>query len=406
MTLNSGFRFQISDYSVSTKTFGQRSEPSTALKAMPLDQFFMDQTLDEPEEDAEKKLAKQRRKDQTQSARIRSLVNKKADKIERKRREVSSASNPDPLAPAKEIQKMFLTERLHHASAMLKPYDSSQADPFKGISRNRARCVWSLLCCMASMLEHILLVGNSGRNRIKCLVNTTVPDDTTTRLKGPGMSSPNTVYTIMNQVQTCIVKYEQELQGFDANGHDWHCFSMPCPSLILNTPDAMNIHAAYTSHLIAGSNGVGQSLQRLGVPKDVPAFQQADWVIQVMCGDALEANSSAFHVERRVLVYNRDKKAVCNRAALRMKCCNHQLGLVRKPVVLGVARFWSTLVRLAHLYECAGFRRRVAAAVVSLLSTPGSFQSTLILFSESRIRVSSWMNLQSSVHSLWTIFFS
>ena len=364
----------------------------------------MNQTIDEPEEDEEMKLAKQHRRDQTLNARIASLVKNKKENIKKKQQEVSSASNPDLLAPAREIQKIVLTERLHHFSVMYKPFDSSKADSTRGIARNRARCVWSLLCCMATMLEHILLVGNSGRNRIKCLVNTTVPDDTTTRLKGPGISSPNTVYTIMNQIQSCIVKYDKELQGFDANGHDWHCFAMPCPTLILNTPDAMNIHAAYTSHLIAGSNGVGQSLQRLGVPKDVPAFQQADWVIQVMCGDALEANSSAFHVERKVLVYNRVKNGVCNRGALRLKCCNHQLGLIRKPVVLGVARFWSTLVRLAHLYECAGFRRRVAAAVVNLLSTPGSFQSTLILFSEF-IKNQNKLNLQSPKVTVHERFF-
>lgn len=277
---------------------------------------------------------------------------------------------------AKEIQKMCLTERLHHNFAISRAYDHSTGDPKKKNLHNRARCAWSLLCFLGTVLENILLVKNTQRNRIKHLINTIVPDDTNTRLKGPARHDRSVIFTIMNQVQNCIVTYDSKFQDDDVC--NWHCLALPCPTRILHTPDALSIHAAYTSYLIAGSRGIGTSLQNIGLPPDTSSLKDATWVVQVMCGDALEANSAAFQIERRILASKRRNGACLNKLAVRLKCCNHQLGLIRRPIVLGVERYWSTLVRLSHLFESAAFRRRLAAGIISLLGSPGIFERASI----------------------------
>lgn len=277
---------------------------------------------------------------------------------------------------AQEIQKMCLTERLRHHFAISRAYEHSTGDPKKKILNNRARCAWSLLCFLGNMLENILLVKNTQRNRIKHLINTIVPDDTNTRLKGPARHDRSVIFTILNQVQNCIVTYDKKFQDDDVC--DWHCLALPCPTRILHMPDALSIHAAYTSYLIAGSLGIGTSLQNIGLPPDTPSLKDATWVVQVMCGDALEANSAAFQIERRILASQHRKGACSNKVAKRLKCCNHQLGLIRRPIVLGVERYWSTLVRLSHLFESASFRRRITAGIISLLGSPGIFERVSI----------------------------
>ena len=219
-----------------------------------------------------------------------------------------------------------------------------------------------------------MAIGEHGTPRF--VINTIVPDDTTTRIRGPNPGDRALVHTIMNQVQTCVVTYE------DCNVDDnpgWHCLAMPCPTTILHVADTANIHAAYSSYLISGATGLGRTWQSLGLSEAVnQGLSKAKWVVQVMCADALEANNSAFHIERQVLAHKRDiigEDHDHNRVALRLRCNNHQLGLIRKPIVLGISNFWATLVRLAHLLECASFRRRFAAAILSFLRKPGNFES-------------------------------
>ena len=306
------------------------------------------------------------RKERTKRAREASLVSRALKKAQK-----DQASASQEFTAAQTLQRQFFTGRLHHAFAMLKPYDVIAPDPKKSIQKDRARCAWSLLCSLAKALETVFSVEAP----VKHLINTIVPDDTTTRLRGPSQGDRTMVFTIMNQVQSCIVSYEHQIPHLNV---DWHCISIPCPTAVLKMADTPNIHAAYTIFLLASAEGVGKGLQRLGVSPELPGIRGAKWIVQIMCGDALEANSAAFHLERRLLAQTRDAHAQFGKkVALRCKCGNHQLCLTRKCIVLGIERYWATLVRLAHLFECSSFRRRFTAQLLSFLQTPGVFQRHL-----------------------------
>ncbi|CAK9023468.1 PARP-type domain-containing protein (Fragment) [Durusdinium trenchii] len=74
-----------------------------------------------------------------------------------------------------------------------------------------------------------------------------------------------------------------------------------------------------------------------------------------------------FKLERRILVDRKEDR----RLAFRQKCILHALCLVRRPAVLSVEGFWTTLVRLAHLFEQQSFKKKFSMAMVQVLSKPG-----------------------------------
>ena len=80
-------------------------------------------------------------------------------------------------------------------------------------------------------------------------------------------------------------------------------------------------------------------------------------------GDALRANDAAFRREAFLL-------SQCNSGnicALRLRCSVHQLSLIRKVAVLMIPKFWSTIVRLAHLFEILAFRKTFASSMYALI---------------------------------------
>lgn len=356
---------------------------------MPLGRLFLDADSDGDAEEKEHEKDSSdphviKRRLQTEKARSALASSRAARKASKDCGGGSSASSAgvfavsgisDASPAAKFLQKKFLTGRLHHSYALSQGYETiTDPNQNRGNQRDRARCAWSLLCAIAHALEAIFAVPPANPP-VKFVINTAVPDDTNTRLKGPSKGDRSLVFTVMNVIQNCVVCYDAPSDS----QHDWHCLSVPCPISVLKAPNREHIHAAYASHLIAGGSGVGQKWKALGITDTVTnAITNAKWAVQVMCGDALEANSAAFAIERKLLAGKRISSAeTCRTVAMRIKCCNHQMGLIRRPVVLGIERYWSTLVRLAHLFECAGFRRRFTAALVSLVQRPGVFQCVL-----------------------------
>ena len=351
---------------------------------MPLSRFFNAVDVDSgegalpaqpAEQGGDQELRRQlKRQRQTKAARQAALL---AFAKRRFLKQTSLGPNPPRVGHPHEekqldLQKRFFTGRLHHAYALHKSYDMSSSDPAKDLQRSRARCAWSLLCAVANALEQVFSVAPA-----KFVINTIVPDDTNARLKGPAVGDRSVVFTVMNQVTNCIVRYED---GCSNPESAWHCLSIPCPVTILNAANTAHLHAAYTSYLVAGALGIGNSLNRLGLSTSISdALGKAKWVAQVMTGDALETNSSTFHMERVLLGFARKSERPCNKLAIRLKCGNRQLCLIRRHCVLSVEKFWATIVRLGHLFECAGFRRKFTAAILSLLKRPGTFHSFLSL---------------------------
>lgn len=258
------------------------------------------------------------------------------------------------------LQQRFFTQH----GKQHKPH-YSDSDMKQQYSRDRARCVWSFLLRLKTAVCHLL--NSSHGSPPQHVLHTCVCDDTNTKMRSSGLGR-SSVYTVCNTVECTHVRFK---------GGSWEALYIPTPVRVLRAGKAEYIHKAFTSWSTLSARGIGTIWHRLGLQRD--AFSAVPWKTCVFIGDALRANDSAWRIERmhRLKAIQDNVSSAC--LGLRLKCCNHQLSLVRKPTVLSVKAFWTTLVRLGHLFEQSSFRRSLASAFVSLLQKPGMFIRALAL---------------------------
>ena len=146
-------------------------------------------------------------------------------------------------------------------------------------------------------------------------------------------------------------------------------FPAPTPLVILEQANAptISMSAMATSFITATFGGVGQLFSRFGIPgrifQDTPGFRT-----HVFIADSLRAKDKAFDMETaKLLEQRRLDESFEKNLLLQIRCCTHQVALIRKPIVLLIPRFWSTLVRISHLYELMSFRRHIAATLTSII---------------------------------------
>ena len=251
---------------------------------------------------------------------------------------------------ATRLQQHFLSPLFSHA----------QFQPeYKGkhwrFEVDRARCLVSLIQALATMLN-----GLCGAKTPIHTMDIVTADDTSVRLRSPGASATS-VYTVMNVVQALYVRdsVDQVAENSIAS-----C-NIPNPLMILENADANAIHKAFAASSLLTSKGVGKLFQRFGVhASSFPGELQT----LVFVGDALKANSKAYEIELSRLEKKRQSSPNDSiRLMIKLRCSLHQINLIRKPLVLLPARFWTTLVRLSHLYESMTFRKHMATTLTALI---------------------------------------
>ena len=318
-------------------------------------------------------IEKNKRRSQTDAARtqrFKNLLRKQKSSIL-----LDEAEKSDKWAS--EIQKNYFTTRFYSAIQFLRdesPFASSCGDN-KKVALERARAVMSLLIQKVLALRRILT--SSEGPRINHVLECVVLDDSSCHLRNQGDGTPS-IYTVMNTVQTVHISYS-----------DGKCtsFSVPTPFMCLQTQKTEDLHTAYTSNLLMSSCGVGQSVKNIEGSFQCQGFQVASdksledmlaesdaWQCQVMIGDALPTNDAVFKLERKLVLKDMVESKRKRRVCFRMKCQLHQLRLVRKPAVLSVERFWTTVVRLGYLFEQYSFKRQFALALVQIPKVPDAVQ--------------------------------
>lgn len=315
--------------------------------------------------DSDRSMHKRQR--QTEKARTKRLVNRiKSSRISGKEHDPRRSRFEDW---ANRLQDMYFTPNLYTAVNQTKE-DAFAAGNYQKVARERARAVKSLMVQVLWTLRRILAPPQDSS--LQCVLDCVVLDDTSTCLRNPG-DFTSTIYTVMNTVQAVHIQY--------SNGQ-CNSFAVPTPFMVLQSQKTEDLHTAYTSQLLLSSMGLVQAVKAVEMALQHPAegsveqlLQTASstWKCQVMVGDALPTNDAVFKYERDLLAAAGTAQQ-SRRLCLRMKCQLHQLCLVRKPAVLSVEKFWSTLVRLAHLFEQNSFKRQFALALVQVLKAPGAFQ--------------------------------
>lgn len=267
---------------------------------------------------------------------------------------------------AQRIQESCFTPRLFSTLLAADPY--GQAD-YKKAAVERGRAVMSLLLKVVQTLLSLLSpVNASAEDSVQAVLNVCVLDDTSTRLKGTAkVDRTNVVHGVMNTIQTVHILYKPSDHEQKQNAAACHSFLVPTPLYCLPSQKTHDLYAAYSAYMLLSSAGVGHCLRALQCPERI--CETVRWKVHVVVGDALPTNDAMFKLERRILVDRKEDR----RLAFRQKCILHALCLVRRPAVLSVEGFWTTLVRLAHLFEQQSFKKKFSMAMVQVLSKPGSF---------------------------------
>ena len=336
--------------------------------AMVLDDLW--QSLPDPgsgeETDPAAAERREKRRRQTEKARVASLVAKA------KRKDESALSYMIPACATQTFAQRLQKEQLTPAHAASRAKVSAETSHTgQKIGRERGRCVKSFLDAMARAVMKLLGSGDNPTDVPVHVLNTVVSDDTSTRLKSQDQTD---LFTIMNTKQSLIVRYG------DARTE---CLHIPTPLQVLPSGKAGSIHAAFRAWLVVTGSGVGAKLLSLGCRQI--AASQAHFRTLVLMGHSLRANDAAWQQETAVMRQEResaDGGAVAHRTAgLRLRCSNHQLCLVRRPLVLSIPNYWTTLVRLGHLFETHSFKRAFAGAMISFLQKDGNFLRSFIGYS-------------------------
>ena len=244
------------------------------------------------------------------------------------------------------LQREFLTSAGY---AHARKHEYSGVDSRHSHARERGRCIKSFLEAMGRTIARLFLgEGGNGADRdteVSHVVNNIISDDTSTRLRSHRHDKCD-VFTIMNTSQSLFFRYGSGC---------FESLSLPTSLQVLPSGKAGHIHAAFRAWLAVNASGIGARLLSLNcVPPEVAACPKHRTLI--LMGDALKANDAAWRLERALMSSERAKAtsstAPCHRVyGLRMRCANHQISLVRKPLILSFQQFWPTLVRLAHLFE-------------------------------------------------------
>ena len=250
------------------------------------------------------------------------------------------------------LQQCFLTKEFSHAQFQ----DGTYKNNWFTFAADRARSVLALIKGLAGTVNGILQKPAKPFHVLNCHI----VDDTSIRMRGPKPATdPTTIYVIMNSVQSLHFRQRVDADNFPIS------LRIPTPLVVLEHADAIGIDRACISKAVVTSQGVGQLFRRFGVQEFTSQFKT-----YVFIGDSLRANAAAFDRERLRLIHQREivsDPSLAGNLALKLRCSVHIVSLIRKPIVLLIPRFWTTLVRLSHLYESLTFRKQIATCLSAII---------------------------------------
>ena len=122
-------------------------------------------------------------------------------------------------------------------------------------------------------------------------------------------------------------------------------------------------------------------------------MQEVPLFIQSICDDSFRANAVVFRQIRQRI----QSQSEIRHVALNTKCGIHLGNLIRKSLVLSVPGFWSTVVRLGHLFEVSRFRTRFKASMKMVLESCFEWVPVQQLPPESK----NWAMQKMTLLSLW-----
>ena len=304
-------------------------------------------------------LARLKRRQRTEKARVASLLSRQRRKLEEKHGEEAAA---DPVAT---FQRTFLASGQARKN-WWNPFESGiGVDTLDKTAGGRSRAVFTYFLNMVHALRSLFLGNESAEPQpISHLLNINIHDDTNIKLASSHRSS-RSVRPVLSNIQHQIL-IRSGMQ--DSDLPVW--FLVHQPLIVLQRATARQLCNQFLAWSLHFAGQIGQRLKAWGVPHHL--LKHVGRSTHVVVSDALAANDALFANLAKTIHYKSLEGPdialeKTDALAVQLHCMIHQVSLTRRAMVLGFDGFWSSLVRLGHLFESHSFRTRFQASMARVI---------------------------------------
>lgn len=241
--------------------------------------------------------------------------------------------------------------------------------------KRRQRLLWSWFCAFTQSVCSFL-----SQNSPSHILNVTVVDDTNITLaparRESGRNQRSRAISCMNLLQTLIFRVN------GSNGHSdgaYRTFLVHTPVMPLERADTKGLSREFISWLFVWLGSIGSRFLKFCGPhghSEGAAGTTSRIPIQnlIICFDSLKTNLSVLKGLRQTVFKKKqgmestgsDLKQIFPFLAVR--CSLHQLALTRKLLIFFYRSHWSSVVRLAHLFETHNFREQFRKSLLRVLT--------------------------------------
>lgn len=310
-------------------------------------------------EDLENQKARWQRQARTFKARAASLVSKARNRLAR----TVGAQLQAPSHPAESYRADVQDDSVLHQPGQYSPYPRNR----------RLRLLVSYLRAWGSALMEFFTWANSSGRTVHHTILSTIIDDTNMRLTSSAVEDSvpqwksSRVVSVMNTVQAFTLSYS----GAEAEAPCHKTFSVHTPLVTLPKTDKDSICAQLVDRMITFAGHVSRRFTSLGISSSFA--NQIPIQGLTICFDSLVTNLSVLKRVRAILHKQHTDRMDANQSGqqihpmLAVTCLIHQLALSRKCLITGFDHYYSSIVRLGHLFEVSSFRTQFKRALLAVI---------------------------------------
>lgn len=299
---------------------------------------------------------KLKRQAQTAKARLASLHSRRMRKI------AKAADLPSELPPKHPAEEY--RDDVKANNTMAQP-----GQPGHVSRKRRLRLLVSYLKgWVAGLMGFFKRFSGDSSDAVHHTISTIILDDTNMRLSQQDSHvkqwRTSRIVSVMNIVQTFLVCFSSA--GVDGERTKQKAFTVHTPLVVLPKAGRDGLYFEMISRFVVFLGEVSYRFQMLNLAGAL--VRSVAIQATAMCMDALATNQAV--LKRLRLCIQKKHEDIQHRQifpTLAVLCQIHALALARKVILSSIPSFWSSVVRLGHLFEVGSFRAQFKRALVSVV---------------------------------------
>lgn len=210
---------------------------------------------------------------------------------------------------------------------------------------------------------------------VRHIPNICTIDDTNMTLQGSdGIANGHTrVVTVMNNCQNLVVRYDDDGTGQSKSAIK--AFVVHTPLVPLERANASSIAAEFISWIFLWLGACGERWLHFTEHVGLSWTNHVPIQCVAICWDSLKTNLAVLKgLRNTVYLRLQELKSSADRSGqifqlFAQRCGLHQVALCRKTLIFYYPQHWSSIVRLAHLFESHSFRVQFRKSLVTVIAS-------------------------------------